>query len=229
DADALSSLEEMYQDFGPLSETINEDKSRIIKANCKARGYALPARIAAHMNLDLKIDGLPRYILGIQNGTFCQVIGFMRFGAYPRASILGDLSQSLMLKNNVLNNLNPSGAYAILAMMIHPKHVRQGYGSAAFRYFMKDVLPRNISSFPYPEGPLSGIYMTMHTDNPVLNKFASLLKGVTFPISPQPVIMGKREDVSKMVMLLPVNPAYVMPEPSPKSEAVHVEDLEESE
>lgn len=149
---------EMFEKYGYLVNIFLNYRELIVNL-VNAEDYQLPQKIANHLNLDLKRDGLPRFVLSVDD----EVIGFMRFGAYSKAMIDADLKDNpdalALLKKHYLVDKG----CAIAAVMIQEQYQDKGYVQAFGQEMFGKILPwyATCPDAPnYPEGQLGQVYIT---------------------------------------------------------------------
>lgn len=141
----------------------------------KKTGYQLPQKIAAHLNLDLKTDGLPRFVLSAGE----KVIGFMRCGSYPKSMIDEDLKGNPDALALLGSNYLPEKGCAIAAIMLQEQYHGKGYGSAFWVEMFTKTLPwyaTNPEAPKYPEGQLGQVYITHRAEQMVTAKLVRKLQ-----------------------------------------------------
>ncbi|HCU07202.1 MAG TPA: hypothetical protein DIC42_06475 [Holosporales bacterium] len=139
--------------------------------------YQLPQKVANHLNLDLKRDGLPRFVLNVDD----QMIGFMRFGAYPKSMIEADLKENPDALALLAQHYLVDRGCAIAAVMIQAEYQHKGYVEAFGREMFGKILPwyATCQDAPkYPEGQLGQVYITHRIEQLVTAKLVEKLRSL---------------------------------------------------
>ena len=171
----------------------------------KEADYQLPQKIANHLNLDLKRDGLPRFVLNVDD----QVIGFMRFDAYPKSMIEEDLKGNTEALSLLGQHYLVDRGCAIPAVMIQEEYQKKGYAQAFGMEMFTQVLPWYATSQDapkYPEGQLGQVYITHRVAQTVTAKLVEKLKslGHLSVIDLGPFVSSGQEKMAYLVQFVAV-------------------------
>lgn len=195
---------EMAEKYSYLINIFSNYRELIVRL-VKEADYQLPQKIANHLNLDLKRDGLPRFILKVDD----QVIGFMRFGAYPKSMIEEDLKGNTEALSLLGQHYLVDRGCAIPAVMIQEEYQKKGYAQAFGMGMFTQVLPWYATSQDapkYPEGQLGQVYITHRVAQTVTAKLVEKLKslGDLSVIDLGPFVSSGQEKMAYLVQFLPV-------------------------
>ena len=160
-----TTIKESFDFWKRYIDTPENKQIDFVSAQIKKKNYLLPQKVAAHLNLDLRADGLPRFIL-LVNG---EIIGLIRLGSYPKLMVKSDFQDNPKVQETLENNLVTDGGCSIAAMMIKEEYQNKGYAQLFLPHIAKILYwyATSPDAPQYPEGPLRQVYVTCRKEHGV--------------------------------------------------------------